>query len=1505
MQRYRVNYTLLVVLLVGVLVCSGAVYGLWRYQVERKAGSLVEQADKAKAEDKLREEEQYLRNYLTVRPDDREVEVRWANVWAEIGENEKNLENWTFKEYQSARQVMETTLRKYSDEQKLRRRLVDLTLKFGFGQKEALAHLKVLLNGNPKDAELLRIQSTCMFQNKEPEALDNAYVLIGYDKGTDTFDVSKATAPGETAVYRGAAQVLRGTERRPELADRVMNQLVEANPEKVEAYLQRASYRRSLDEAESAKEDLKKAYEIDPNSADALAANIEMQLLDLQEQRQEKLKEDSQASLSDEDLAACRALLEAGVAAHPEDIRFYQHLASLEVLKNDAKKAIEHLELGLTKIDERFQYALYEFMANLYLSQQDMSSARKTGDKLREVGNSVAADYIEANCLLAEEKWFPAHEMLKQFKSLPQIDQRPEMLTRINFQLGLCNEKLGDLDLAISAYKLALESDPNNVPAQAGVARIEGMLGPLQNKSTDVDLSRMIADMKLRPKDEQDWSEINKKVEEQSTKHGLTGAAKTLLKVHVLMQRGDYVAAREMIREAYKQDPDNLNVRRAAMLLVSSDPEQGPSKALELHQSIVEKFGDTPQLRMDRADLLIALSNLGSADTSDATLKNQLMTLTEGTQEWENQQQVQLWSALGAKFLSIRLRDEAETCWKKVTELAPGDLATRVMLFKMAREENDDVGMKQAQDAILEIVRSEQNSTWIYTEAQRLLSQVARGQAGAEALQQAEALVTKALLDRPDWNELYLLQAEIELNRRDEAAALESYDKAMKLGRGAPINLLQYAQLLIRRGRWVDARAALEMLDRSVLQRSFGQQYADVLLNTGDKGEALKTADVVIETDAENAAKQHWYGQFVLKTIATDKKFEVKAATANPDPDASTEDQFTLTVESASMTPAERQALAEQLTKAGKGLEKAVRLAPRSPDVWLTWVGFLRTTMQLDRAAEAIRQVQLSLPEDELPLVLARCYEITGRWFDAENRYRAAMENNPDDVRAMRFLAAYYLGNGYPIQANKLSHATPLINRILKAATEGKAEPQDENVLWARRTAAEILAQTGDYQKLLKAERLLASNAVGGELAVEDQLRMARILAPRPEPISRLKAVALLSALKQNQPLAIGDDMILGKLYFLTSKWDQARPHMVELIARYPDAEAPRGTFIQMLLDRGGTADLAEATRQLNRLAEVAPTAPSTMELVARLAIKTGKQAEARSALRRLLPADLSQLSDDSIPAAARVAELITELKDYDTAEQLYRIIASKKPEYIPQLATFLGVHRDAEKGFELLDQLQGQLPAPALIQSGLSVLRTKREDLGDRFDPQVQAWLDRALRDDPEGITLQLQQAELHDLGGKYEAAAAMYRKLLERSDVEGQARAIVLNNLAFLLALGGAKETSSGEAYKLVQEAVQIIGPTSDILDTRAVVFLAQKQYPEAIADLELAVIDGPTASKWYHKALAHLQANDGTNAELAWKQALALGLDRTELNHMEWDQYEKTKEKIENPELRSASL
>ena len=104
-----------------------------------------------------------------------------------------------------------------------------------------------------------------------------------------------------------------------------------------------------------------------------------------------------------------------------------------------------------------------------------------------------------------------------------------------------------------------------------------------------------------------------------------------------------------------------------------------------------------------------------------------------------------------------------------------------------------------------------------------------------------------------------------------------------------------------------------------------------------------------------------------------------------------------------------------------------------------------------------------------------------------------------------------------------------------------------------------------------------------------------------------------------------------------------------------------------------------------------------------------------------------------------------------------------------------------------------------------------------------------------------------------------------------------------------------------------MDILGRSPDILDTRAVVFIANNQFDEAIEDLKLSVTDNPTAAKYFHKTIAHLGAGQNSDALGAWKEALKLGLERDGLGRMEREQFDEVKSRIDKLQMgrQTASL
>ena len=640
---------------------------------------------------------------------------------------------------------------------------------------------------------------------------------------------------------------------------------------------------------------------------------------------------------------------------------------------------------------------------------------------------------------------------------------------------------------------------------------------------------------------------------------------------------------------------------------------------------------------------------------------------------------------------------------------------------------------------------------------------------------------------------------------------------------------------------------------------------AEILFQSKQVDAAIEQAKAATVADPNNAQSQYWYSQLLARS-AQDPK----------------------------MAEATRK---ETMSKATQAMQKATQLQPEFAEAWFALINYLLMQDKENEAQKAMRDAQLSMSGDALTPFLARTYEALRRWFDAETMYRELYETKPDDIQRAQQLAAFYMGPLYP-RPDRKEKATPLINQILKAGAEGKLAANDNNLLWARRTAAKMLALTGDYQNSLKAENLLASNSQDGSLLIEDRLALAELLAPRPEPRSRKVAIDLLEEIDRVQPLNEAAAIQLAELYYATrADWSKYQSKMELIINRYPNSLRARDSYARKLLLRGDQASLDRATAIIGELQRLAPGAPGTFELTVRVADKRGQQKQVAEALRSRLP-DLEtpkELDAGTKQTAAMMAGLLTEVKDYDTAEKIYRSLAARDPKLNFELARFIGMYRSPEKCFEMLNELYKPDNVAQVLEVATAVARGQRDKAGDKFDAQIQRWIDAGLRENPDATSLLMVQADVYDLQKRYEDAANLYRKLLARKELVGIPRAVVLNNLAFLLALSDKSPSSDSDPLKLINEATEILGPSPDILDTRAVVLISRGQHKEAAADLEFSVTDNPTPAKYFHLAQAYLGAKESRAAVDAWQKAEALGLTRDSLNRMEFEDYEKVKAEI----------
>jgi cellulose synthase operon protein C len=1456
MQQYRLNYRLLIGTAVGFVVASVMVYGLWKFQINRNASSLTKAAEEFEAEGNHHDAADAYGNYLSIRPDDDAVRLKYANAWGDVTEDD----NVSPEDFGRGVLVMEETVRSLPDEKTLQKRLVDMYVKIRRYQ-DAIDHLNYMLAKYPDDAELQVLRTECLTQlGSNAEALTSALKLIGYDEKTDSFDVKKAIAPNNASSYATAANLVRSQLHKPELADRIMDQSVKVNPDSADAILARGKYCLAYDQGEKGHRDFEKAYKLKPDNADVLLAIGGL-------------------ALNDKKVDLASRYLNEGKKKYPDDPRFYQSLASLAMQDEKYDEALDIVNEGLKAVPGQKGQGLLLFKADLQFIQNNLADVKNTVEAMRQARfRPELIDFQEARILLAQGKWNDASNALKRLR--PKLSDFGGLATQMDIQLAVCYEKLGMSDEAKKAYDLVLQQDPTNKRALGGKQRIEAIMRmPTANSSGTQDVEKHIQEMLAKPKAEQNWTEIDKQMDQVADSMHLEGVARDLFWENFNLMRENYPAAYQNLIDARKKDPKDIRVQLAAIQLLQRDPSKGPDKAMQLLDRVVTQFGDHSPERLLRADILIAQkgkamkdqaadSSAGAGASSASNLddlKAQLNKVAEGIDDWGVDEKIELWNGLAARFMAMGMKNEATTYLNKVTDIRPDELPTRLTLFAMALESGDDAGMRDAQQKILDLVGSKNHNTWLYTEARRQLSLIRRGDLGKESLADVRQMVDKAMQQRPDWFELHLVKAELEMMDDKDDKALEEFDKAEQLGRVSPQGIVQHVRLLLNRGQFEAAKKLVEQLPESTREGALGQVYAEILQNSGEPEEAAKIGGKFRDIDPKDAGRQLWYGQLLARCS-----------------------------DAATLSDSKKEAL---IVDAGKAFQRTVELDPDSPEGWMSLITWQALRKDADKSQAALKQAQLALGDDQLVGVLAKSDEILGRWFDAESMYRSAYDLNPDNLRIVQQLATFYLGPGYPLP-DKAARVTPLINKILHAGADGKLPATDPGLMWARRTAAQILADTKDYKQLCKAENLLTSNLQNGKLSVEDQLKLAEILAPRSEPESRLKAISLLEKAAGAQKLSVENELMLGKLYFAVGDWSKCRRQMLQAVSRFPTSADVRIAYISMLLERGDKRNYEEAAQQLAKLKEVAPGDLRSLQLSVRLAGKTGKQQEARAELLRFMSQikDPKDISEKQLPMLGFLAGLFVDVSDLDNAEKIYRIVAEHDPEKNLNLAGFLGQNRDVGQSFDILGKSYAPDKAETVIRTAVAVVRARRDEIGDKYDAKVQAWLDRALLENPDSIPLLMLQAEFSDCQKRYDDAAGIYRKLLQRQDLTGVTRAIVLNNLAYLVVLADTGSQADADPKKLIDEASEILGPTTDILDTRSAIEIAQKEYQKAIRDSELAVTDNPSPSKYFHLAVAHLYAGENKAAIEAWDKATELGDIKKDLNRLEYDRFEEVKTKIE---------
>jgi Tfp pilus assembly protein PilF len=252
-----------------------------------------------------------------------------------------------------------------------------------------------------------------------------------------------------------------------------------------------------------------------------------------------------------------------------------------------------------------------------------------------------------------------------------------------------------------------------------------------------------------------------------------------------------------------------------------------------------------------------------------------------------------------------------------------------------------------------------------------------------------------------------------------------------------------------------------------------------------------------------------------------------------------------------------------------------------------------------------------------------------------------------------------------------------------------------------------------------------------------------------------------------------------------------------------------------------------------------------------------------------------------------RIAGELEQIGQFDQAEKLYKEDVGYDPQQAPVLAAFYARRGKVDAALNLIDQNRKSVSTPMLLQIAMIALRQNITPPTSAQIERVEQWFDRAVREDPDSWMLQLQLADFRDFQRRFDETEKLYRALLSRSDLPPNQRALVLNNLAFLLAMQGRNRD---EAIQLIDQAVNSFGPQSDMLDTRGVVYLSKGDVSQALADLSDSVIaTEPKPIQFIHLAMAQAKAKDETGARKSLERAKELKFNADDLSPLEKSQYQ----------------
>lgn len=1036
-MRRQLNVRLLILTLVAVSVTALAVFLLHRFQVQRNAGILLSEAERAIAKKQLRLAATHLQHYLTYVPEDTRALALYGQTLGKIG-------NSPAVRYQ-AFLLLEQALRRDPQRHELRREAVQLAQDL-YRFSDAARHLTVLLQQTPKDAELWYRLGRCQ------EAEGN------YSRAEESYRKALALDARHLATYERLTNLLLFQLERPAQVIKLLDEMVAANKDSYQAYLGRARYLNNSGERSRAWEDVRQAARLAPDKPEVILTVAELEFL---------------GGAPDK----ARAELERGLKVNPGNVPLLRTLAWVELKQNHRDRALEVLREGLKQVPDSadLQVALADLVVENGPSPEVTELLHKLQKQSIEPG---ILECLQSRLLLQQGQVLPALDLLHQ--AAAQL-RSPAWQAQVAYLQGQCQELLGDLQEAIVSYRRAVNRNPSWTGARqalAGVLLASGRsnealleLRPIR-EATDatsaVELLQaraQIVQFSRLPDNQRDWSAVEDSLTRAERKKA-PPLELALVRAEMAALRGQWEQAAETLQQARQQQPREVRLWLALADLARR--RQRPDEARQILEETAAKCGDSLELR------LAWVRYWSRGNFTAQTAQQGLLEQERQLKSMSAEQQVRLLRELAAALHRLGDLPGAERLWREVSQRLPRDISSRQLLFEVALHSGKESEARRWVDELKQI-EGDRGGVWRYAEAALLVAQASgRDQ---RRLAAAEKLLKGLTEQQREWGRPYLLLGNIAewMGRPEEA--IQHYQRALLLGEVQPASVTRLVRFLMARGQHFEAEQALRKVEQLMpLDRELARLGAEAALRNNDKGRALKLARQVAPPDARDYRDQLWLAN--LLTSADQSK--------------EAEQVLRQAVKKSGSVPEVWVALVRHLGQSGQASQVPALLEEMSRQVPAHAVPATRARCaevlgQLTEAEKLFRAAWAGTVDDFQGLKnLAEFYLRTGRFDQAEPLLRqliAPETRLPGELvaRARRQLARGLAGRGDPAR----------LAEALKLLDANKKQGRDFEDDLAR---AVVLAQPGASPAQRKqAVQLFQRLEQEQPLPLEDQYTLARL----------------------------------------------------------------------------------------------------------------------------------------------------------------------------------------------------------------------------------------------------------------------------------------------------------------------------------------------------------------------------------------------------------------------------